>query len=200
MSNPKKSYPPRLEKFWKEWSIRRIEYELAQNKYKNAILLADNQLWLFPDDNVLAKQILETFLTRALELIEENQFSVAKRLFDFSSKMPMAPIQQKALIQMMIKRAREAYKRARIRPPSPPQSNASLRRLETTAKNLGWSAASFLELRDDYQNQLAAKGEASQISEKQWVQRRIKLNERRVAGATSDGNAQQPLFTGKSDR
>jgi serine/threonine protein kinase/transcriptional regulator with XRE-family HTH domain len=66
------------------------------------------------------------------------------------------------------------------RRPASPRKDPNITRLENTARKLGWSAASYLELRDDYQSQLAAKGESSSISEEQWVHRHNKLDERRV--------------------
>ncbi|MGQ0547024.1 MAG: protein kinase domain-containing protein [Betaproteobacteria bacterium] len=59
-------------------------------------------------------------------------------------------------------------------------SDSNVRRLENTAKKLGWSAATFLELREDYQHQLAASGDSINVSDEQWVARHNTLEKRRL--------------------
>jgi transcriptional regulator with XRE-family HTH domain len=71
--------------------------------------------------------------------------------------------------------------------PSNAPMDANLRRLETTAKKLGWPAVTYFELRDDYQRQLAASGEASAITEEQWMARHSMLERRRLTEKTDDG-------------
>lgn len=55
----------------------------------------------------------------------------------------------------------------------------NLRSLERISKERNLTAVDFLELRDDYLRQLAAKGEPHRLSDNDWWQRHIALEERR---------------------
>jgi serine/threonine protein kinase/transcriptional regulator with XRE-family HTH domain len=60
---------------------------------------------------------------------------------------------------------------------TPPVADLSLRRLESVAKRLDWSANVFLRLRTDYQHEVAASGRGEDLTEEAWVQRRNRLEQ-----------------------
>ena len=59
-------------------------------------------------------------------------------------------------------------------------TDPSLRSLEKTAREAGWSTADFLDLRDDYLRQTAASGEAATLARGDWVKRHSALEQRRL--------------------
>jgi len=60
------------------------------------------------------------------------------------------------------------------------RQDANLRKLEELARRLGWPTAEYLDLRNDYRKQLAAKGETEVLSEEQWLVRRTALERQRL--------------------
>jgi len=49
--------------------------------------------------------------------------------------------------------------------------DVNLRRLESVAAKVGWSAADFIALRDSYESEVAASGGSVTVSEEEWMAR-----------------------------
>ena len=62
-----------------------------------------------------------------------------------------------------------------VREPDP-----NLRELEELAVRLSWGASVFLNLRDDYLREIAAKGAAENLTREDWLNRQHTLDERRL--------------------
>jgi serine/threonine protein kinase/transcriptional regulator with XRE-family HTH domain len=76
-------------------------------------------------------------------------------------------------------------------------SNPSLQALERTARDAGWSASDYLDLRDDFLRQVAASGEPMSLGDEEWLSRHTTLEKRRLRGQrarTETGDEQQRLL------
>lgn len=62
----------------------------------------------------------------------------------------------------------------------PQFSELSIRRLERLAQKAGWSATDLLELRDQYQHELAARGSSNVLTDADWLARKGILERRRL--------------------
>jgi len=75
-----------------------------------------------------------------------------------------------------------------------PAADANLKRLEDTARRLGWSATDYLDLRDDHLAQLAASGQTATLSQEQWMHRHGILEKRRLQETSDSTRRQSNLF------
>jgi len=80
------------------------------------------------------------------------------------------------------------------------KNDSNIRLLENTAKKLRWDTSTFLELRDDYDRQLAASGEALKINPEQWVARKTALDNRHLKEPDDDSSKQKQLFEPNNDK
>lgn len=87
----------------------------------------------------------------------------------------------------------------RAKPTSPAKPRAvdqNLRILEEVSRTAGWSAADYFELRNDYERQLAASGDAERVDQDRWLQRHAALEKRRIEDtrAKQAGGPRDDLF------
>lgn len=71
---------------------------------------------------------------------------------------------------------------------SEPRADFNIVRLEGVARRLGWSIPDFLDLREEYQRELAASGGSELITEDVWIQRQRALQSRRWKDSQARGS------------
>jgi serine/threonine protein kinase/transcriptional regulator with XRE-family HTH domain len=73
----------------------------------------------------------------------------------------------------------------------------NIRALEEVSRTAGWSTSDYLELRDDYERQLAASGDPERVDQDRWLQRHAALEKRRIQDrrAKQSPESREDLFS-----